>query len=273
MKVAFVAVNYNNWHISSNYVASVKAIKDYTLHDISIVIVDNCSSADDFANLKREIEYMDDVILVRTDENLGYFGGLNYGIKQIDYCSFDYVVAGNNDLFFTRDFLNSLSQKTYKEDQVVIVPDVMTINGVHQNPQFVDCPNKARVLAYSVYYSCYFLALIIDFIYGTSRVRRLENKKIKTDESIEIFQCTGAVLIMKPSFFRTCGLLDDSLFLWGEEVALAHQLKMSNRKLLYDPDLVVIHMESASVSKVASYKKYKIWQESFKKYKKWYTSK
>ena len=270
MKVAFVAVNYNNWHISANYVSNVKAIRDIEKDDVTIVIVDNSSQNEDFNHLKREIGDLAGVILVRTEKNLGYFGGLNYGIQQVKYDNLDYVIAGNNDLFFTRDFLNILRDKKYDKKQTVIVPDLLTINGIHQNPQFINVPSKKRQLGYKLYYSWYPISLLIDVIYKSKRKARLHEKQEKHEEPVQIFQCTGALMIFTPQFFEHCGLLDDSLFLWGEEVALAHQLVEVGDKMLYDPDLCVIHMENASVGSIASYRKYKLWQKSYKVYRNYY---
>lgn len=273
MKIAFIAVNYNNWHISANYVSNVKAIRNYEQHDITIVMVDNASYDDDFRLLQNEIGDTQDVMLVRSEKNLGYFGGLNFGIKEIDYNLFDYVIIGNNDLFFMRDFLDVLTSKKYNKEQTVVVPDLLTVHGIHQNPQFIEVPSKGRQLGYKIYYSCYPVAIIIDILYSLKRKARTKAKREKLSKSIEIFQCTGALMILRPDFFAHCGLLDDSLFLWGEEVALAHQLVEAGDKMLYDPELIVVHMESASVGKIASYRKYKLYQKSFATYKNYYYTK
>lgn len=270
MKLAFIAVNYNNCYISANYVANVKAIRNIENHKLDIVIVDNCSKEDDYRILKSEIEYDANVIVVRSRENLGYFGGLNYGIKQINYEKYDYVIVGNNDVFFGRDFIDILDSKKYADNQTVIVPDLETINGIHQNPQFIDVPSKKRQFGYKIYYSCYLLAKLIDMVYKIKRTKRFKEKKKCNKEEKEIFQCTGALILLRPAFFKHCGLLDDSLFLWGEEVALAHQLVLAQDKMLYDPELKVIHMENASVKKITSYNKYKLWRKSYNIYKNYY---
>lgn len=270
MKLAFVAVNYNNYAISTNYVSNVKSLRWYSVHDIDIVIVDNCSKNADFHRLKMSLLGEKDTLLVRSDKNLGYFGGLNFGIKQIDYTAYDYIIAGNNDLFFDRDFLRILEKKQYTEKQTVIVPDIVTLGGIHQNPQFISVPSSKRLWGYKVYYSSYPVAVIIDLLYKAKRAKRNEEKKRCLETSTEIFQCTAALMLFRKEFFDHCGLLDDSLFLWGEEVALAHQLVEAGDKMLYDPDLKVTHMENATVRRIASYKKYKLWRKSYRKYKNWY---
>ena len=156
MKIAFVAVNYNNCWITTNYVSNIKAIHGYEKHDVEIVIVDNASQENDYKSLKKQIEKEQDVRLVHSDKNLGYFGGLNFGIKILNYKDYDYIIAGNNDLFFSRDFFEILEKKKYGNKQTVIVPDLETISGVHQNPQFIDVPSAKRQLGYKVYYELQF---------------------------------------------------------------------------------------------------------------------
>lgn len=273
MKIAFVAVNYNNCWITTNYVSNIKAIHGYGKHDIEIVIVDNASQENDYKELKRQIEKETDVRLVHSEQNLGYFGGLNFGIKLLNYKDYDYIIAGNNDLFYSRDFFETLEKKKYGNKQTVIVPDLETISGVHQNPQFIDVPSAKRQLGYKVYYSCYLMAVVIDMLYKKKREKRMAEKKKADNQGKEIFQCTGALMLFRPEFFEHCGLLDDSLFLWGEEVALAHQLVEAGDKMYYDPDLKVIHMENASVGKIASYNKFKLWKKSYMVYKDYYYDK
>ena len=115
MKIAFVAVNYNNCWITTNYVSNIKAIHGYEKHDVEIVIVDNASQENDYKSLKKQIEKEQDVRLVHSDKNLGYFGGLNFGIKILNYKDYDYIIAGNNDLFFSRDFFEILEKEEIRK--------------------------------------------------------------------------------------------------------------------------------------------------------------
>lgn len=267
MKVAFIAVNFNNSYITINYVNNIVGIKDINKHDFKIVIVDNCSNLNDYKYLKSGLEDIRNVTLVRSEKNLGYFGGLNLGIKQIDYNEYDYVIVGNNDIVFEKDFCNKLSAKNYDNNDFVIVPDLKTLDGVHQNPQYISRPSKIRKLCYSIYYTSYPLALIIDFIYSIKKKIDKEKKKIKEEEACRIFLCTGACMILKGEFFKKCGLLDDVFFLWGEEAALIHQIEEAGGSLLYDPELFVLHFENASVRKITSKNKYKLFKKSYDVYK------
>ena len=67
-----------------------------------------------------------------------------------------------------------------------------------------------------------------------------------------------------------CGYLDDSVFMWGEEVLLAHQVEVAKGVITYDPSLYVLHMESASVNKISSRKSFKMTKASYKIYRDYY---
>ena len=105
MKIAFIAVNYNNSYITINYVNSILQMKNIDSYDFSIVIIDNNSNLDDYKYLKSGLEGLKNVKLIKSDKNLGYFGGLNLGIKQIEYDKYDYVLVGNNDIIFEPNLL------------------------------------------------------------------------------------------------------------------------------------------------------------------------
>lgn len=269
-KVAFIAVNYNNCYVTINYISNIKNIRNIGKYNVKIIIVDNASEKKDVEILQHALCDIDDVVLLKSPKNLGYFGGINMGIREINYKNYDYIIAGNNDLFFDRDFLNILFSKKYDSQYTVIVPDLITRDGIHQNPQFIVPPGKIRKLGYAFYYLCYPIARIIDVLYSPKRKKNINSRKKKLKKKAEIYMCTGALLLLRSSFFEHCGLLDDSLFLWGEEVLLSHQLFLVGDKMLYDPELRVFHMESISVSKIDTYKKYKLWKKSYKIYHNYY---
>lgn len=267
MRVAFIAVNYNNYLISLNNVSNILSLKGDIERDV--IIVDNASDEKDYHALKEGFIESDHTFLVRSDKNLGYFGGLNYGLKAIDLKKYDYVVIANNDLIYRYDFLEVLEKSEYKENCMVIAPELITIDGRYQNPQRVNKPSKKRRMSYDLYYSNYVISQTMQFLYSTFlRKKRKERDRVLT--KTDIFQLTGACMILTPKFFECCGYLDDSVFMWGEEVLLAHQVEVAKGVITYDPSLYVLHMESASVNKISSRKSFKMTKASYKIYRDYY---
>ena len=83
MKVSFVTVSYNNYEITSNYVASIKFMRGYENFVDKIVIVDNCSNDDDYYQLKKNLEEEPKVIIIRSNKNVGYSKGINIGLEYL----------------------------------------------------------------------------------------------------------------------------------------------------------------------------------------------
>lgn len=267
LKVAFISVNYNNYLISLNNISNILSLKGDIEKDI--VIVDNGSENRDYLSLKEGWPDVSNAKLIRSEKNLGYFGGLNIGLKSLTLSDYDYVIIANNDLIYKYDFLEVLCNSSYDNNCLVIAPELITIDGRYQNPQRVNKPSSKRQFAYSIYYSNYYISELMEFFYSA-----FFRKKIKAKNRIvhrtNIFQLTGACMVLTPEFFRRCGYLDDSVFMWGEEVILAHQVEKAGGFITYDPTIYVMHMENASVRKIPSKKSFEMRRNSYKKYKKYY---
>ena len=103
--VYFITVNFNNSDSTINYIHSIRNLTP-TQDDINIIIVDNNSEESDFNELETTIKHVKNVKLIRSESNLGYFGGLNVGISSISYMSIEsakLLVIGNNDVLFRKD--------------------------------------------------------------------------------------------------------------------------------------------------------------------------
>ena len=79
--------------------------------DISIncIVVDNSTDLNDSLLLVDICSRYDWVSIIKSDNNAGYFGGLNIGLRGISYKDYDAVVICNNDL----DFDNLIHQKIF----------------------------------------------------------------------------------------------------------------------------------------------------------------
>lgn len=193
------------------------------------------------------------VHVVASSENLGYFGGLNLGIKYLrERCGdLDAVVIGNNDLLFAEDFVDSLVRcESLLRNYAVISPDVVTLDGVHQNPHVIESISKAREVLYSIYYSNYYVARVLKWIANTTRP--LSNRKDELHWRVPrcIHQGHGSCYILSPIFFRHFDLLWAPSFLMGEEYFLSKQLKDVGHQVYYEPAISVLHCCHATISGV-----------------------
>ena len=269
MKISFVCVNYNNHVITTNYADNIMAMAGSDERLDKIIIVDNASDKEDYQALCRALETNGRVKIIRSESNKGYFGGLNLGIEYMKtHCDSDVVCIGNNDLIFERDFLESYFNENYDEQIFTVIPDVVTIGGKHQNPQYRDRLSRMRILGYDIYYQNYFFAILIETVMGFMKHRR-EKTTQDFKKSGKIFLCTGACMILQKRFLDICGQLSEEVFMWGEEAIFTGQIHQHGGTLYYDPQLRVTHMENATVNKISNYNKYKLVQASYRVYRKY----
>lgn len=265
MKTAFICVNYNNSKVTRDYILNVLGFKD--THDIKIIIVDNASRKEDVNNLEQFIDALniDAVVLIKSDVNLGYFKGLNLGIKlAIENNYNDYVIVGNNDLEFASNFLSELYKIPFTSNELVVAPDVVTIEGIHENPHVINKMSFLRKMKQEIYFSNYNLAKLINRFYSTDR-----KPKSFDPERKYIYMGIGALYVLTPNFFKHFNKLWDDVFLYGEEAILAGQIQSVNGKIIYEPLLKCNHNESATTSKMESKYKYDTIKKSYKIYKKY----
>jgi GT2 family glycosyltransferase len=270
MNIGFVFTNFNNSLYTREVVKSLE--EGSGSNSFTIVIVDNCSSTDDVESLKIIQRDFPRVKLIYNKENVGYFSGLNIGIKylrQLDII-FGGIVVGNNDLVFPGDFLERMTRCKYLfRKHAVISPDIVTLDGVHQNPHVRDKTSNFREIVWDVYYSNYFIAQLIRWVAKVTRSVTERKDYTGYNKNGVIYQGYGACYILTPQFFRNFEELWSPTFLMGEEFFLWKQLSDRNLTIFYEPNIVVSHHDHATVAKVPSRIKWDICKKSHSIYKKY----
>lgn len=267
-KYIFVTVNYNNHLYTLKYVESIRKLSAHS-SAVEIIIVDNNSIPSDYHALEVAVKEVCGITLLRGEKNIGYFGGLNRGLDQIQDKFGKIIIVGNNDLEFEAGFLSHLEKIIYDDKTFALAPNVITANGYHQNPHCVHRVSAFRKLGYRIYFLNYYVG---QFIYQmTQRYKRTRypHNNNACEKQIYIYMGIGACYVLTEHFFEHCEKLDDRVFLWGEEALFAGQVAAAGGKILYDPSIIIYHNENTTVSKIPSRQSYKIQQRSFKIYSKY----
>lgn len=259
-----VVVNYNSYTETIKLNHSLKSCDiDYRL-----IVVDNNSDDLNINGLIKEFSDDNRVDVLFLDDNVGYFPALNKGLSLVgekDRNS-SYTIIGNNDLVFNESFFDGLVSGEYDSDIMAISPSVVTINNVYQNPSAAKKPSAYKYYMYSLYYSNFFVGRFILWVWRKLGLG-IDTNYIKDTEEREIFIGIGAVYVLLPKFFEKNSKLEYPLFLYGEEAFFSQQLHNTGGRLLYKPDIEVVHLESVSTSKIPSRKNYELNKKAFKVYK------
>jgi GT2 family glycosyltransferase len=267
MKIGFVMTNYNNATLT---LKAIESINRFENNLIKIIVVDNQSNDNDINKLKDIEKKSSNVEIIFSDVNLGYFKGLNLGIKKLRMENYEYIVVGNNDVLFPEDFIQSIEKKiNLFERYPVVSPNIITIDGFHQNPHVINKISSFRELMYDFYHINYTLSKIITKI--ARLTKSFTDRKDETFHEVaqEIYQGYGALYILGPKFFENFDELFSPTFLMYEEFFLSKQLSEKGYKIFYEPSIKITHLMHATTNELPAKTKWKLSREAHNVYRKY----
>jgi len=118
-KASVIVLTYNNLDYTKACLDSLERFTDYP--DWELIIVDNASTDGTPAFLKDYANNRPHMRLILNDENLGFAGGNNCGLRAAQG---DYVVLLNNDTYVTQGWLYGLIRHLTKDPQLGLVGPV-----------------------------------------------------------------------------------------------------------------------------------------------------
>lgn len=267
MTYGYICTNYNNSRFTREAVLSLAARNRFYS-----VVVDNASRHESVAELQDFAAGRPDVELLLNDANLGYFRGLNAGIRRLREVrpDIDTMVIGNNDLVFPPDFADELDRNSDTFQQhAVVSPNITTLDGEPQNPHVIHGVSKMRELVYDLYFANYTLARMIRWAAGATRRFTRRADEFQNEIARPIYQGHGSCYILTPVFFRHFAELWAPTFLMGEEFFLSKQLSDKGMQVYYEPSIHLQHHCHASIASLPSRKMWEIAREAHREYRKY----
>jgi GT2 family glycosyltransferase len=269
LKIAYICTNFNNASYTHEAVSSL--LKN-TGHDVTVVVVDNCSTLTDQEELRRHFAGVNQVHLVFSKVNLGYFPGLNEGLAVVrqSYPEIVWMIVGNNDLIFPADILDKIeAAKDFLKSHAVVSPDIVTVEGEHQNPHVISGISWAREFVYDIYFSNYFIGCIVKWL-----AKKLRSIADRPDEkqwefARSIYQGHGACYLLTPRFFEQFEKLWAPTFLMCEEYFLSKQLSDLGQSVFYEPAIQVVHHWHGSLDKLPSKQRWRMAKDAHREYRKY----
>lgn len=276
MKYGFVILHYLVSEVTKQCVDSILTKFQ---EDIEVVIVDNASPNNSGALLKDYYSNYTNVEVLINNENAGFARGNNIGYKYLrENGLYDFIIVMNNDVMIEQeDFLEKINSIYHQTQFAVLGPDIYCPAwNVRQNPARSKGLSYARVASLKKSYERWCAHPLIHYIKdeiqnkiknrSQSEIQGIE--RISKDNQLENVVLHGACYIFSHVFIRCRDkAFNPGTFLYVEEDILYYECLMSGLKMVYSPDLKVIHWEeiSASASTRSRYeKKKRKFQETIK---------
>ena len=102
----------------------------------------------------------------------------------------------------------------------------------------------------------------------SKRFGRYNLTYLDPDEVAEIDSVVGAFMLVRAEALRQVGLLDESFFMYGEDLDWAYRIKKVGWKVYYNPQVTVLHYKRAASrhSRKASYEFYRAMRIFYRKH-------
>jgi len=215
-KISIIIVNYKTDELILDLLKGLK-----NDNSIEIIVVDNSPKN----TLKKNLPVRDDLKYYFTGKNLGFSGGNNYGISR---AKGEWLFLLNSDTKTTTEDILELLKKTEKSGYLVSAPKL-----VQPDKQIQDNVG---------YFDNYFQNLINAIF---ARPRKLNCSGVKKPLAADYL--TGAAMLVHRSVFDRAGFLDDKhYFMYFEDIDFSQRLHKSGFKVLYLPDIKIVHYGGAS---------------------------
>ena len=259
MKISFVILHYQNIDDTKQCVESILALKKVKKVDIDILIIDNDSPNKTGKSLENLYKNDDKIRVEILAKNYGFSKANNIGYNICKENGANYIIMLNNDIVFEdKNFLvNLTNNKHYFDNYEIIAPDIINLNGDHQNPNKIYPASPLKCIKNIVYRFLIIMLLKIPFI--SRKICLKENQKEakwmekyyleKRTVNGDVFVPFGAFLIFTNKWIEKENIaFPSNTFLYMEEDTLSVYLSYKKYKIMYCEDLCVRHKEGRSVA-------------------------
>ncbi len=235
MKLSIIIVNYNVQYFLENCLRTVE-IAAKKLGDCEIFVVDN-NSVD--GSMKMVRDQFPSVIRIENTQNVGFSKANNQAIQQ---SKGEFVLLLNPDTVVEEDtFLNCYNfMKSHPEAGGL---GVSMVDG-----RGVFLPESKRGLPTPdvAFYKIFGLSALFP---KSRRFGKYHLGYLPNDEINEIDVLSGAFMWLRKETLDKVGLLDETFFMYGEDIDLSYRITLGGYKNYYFPDARIIHYKGESTKK------------------------
>lgn len=229
--VSILILNYNTCRLTMDCIRSV--YESDTSFSYEIILIDNNSHDDSVEKISREFP---GVTLIANKENVGFARGNNQGMEV---ASGRYVLLLNSDTVIRRDTLETMVSFMDTRPDLgasgckVILPDGSLDKA---------CKRGFPTPAASFYYAFGFSRLFPD----KPRFNGYQLGYLSPDEAYPVDCLVGAFMLVRRETIDRVGGLDETFFMYGEDLDWCYRIKEAGWGIYYYPQTSIIHLKGGS---------------------------
>lgn len=219
--VAVVLINWNNYQ---DTLECIDSIQKSTYKNIYIIVVDNNSQNNSVQILNEKAK---DIKLILSDENTGFTGGNNIGIRYAIKVNADFILVLNNDTLIEKSAIEGLILASIEHNDV----DIFT-------PKILFHPDRNLIWSAGTTYD---KNKLIGLNYGYKINDSPEFNTIR-----DLDYGVGCALMVRSSVIKKIGALTEDYFATWEDVDFGLRAREAGFIIRYIPSSIIWHKESSS---------------------------
>jgi GT2 family glycosyltransferase len=224
-EVAIIVLNWNNYEDTKKCLESLGEIE---YHNYEVIVVDNGSSDQSGEILRSEF---DQCHFIFSEENCGFAGGNNIGIRYAAKERFPYIVLLNNDVIASPGFLTPLVITAERQEKIAAVSGL--IYGSENNDLWYAGGQINSTL-----------------------VRDRARGDIGPEPEYSVGKVTGALALLSREFIEEFEILNEDYFIGLEDTEMSWIAQTNGWRLMVNPNSKVTHKVGASRGNDTAYTYY-----------------
>ncbi len=238
--LAVVIVNYNVRDLLCTCLRSVYESQGNL--GFQVCVVDNNSEDDSVAMVKKEYPQ---ALIIANEENVGYPTANNQGLHALGVDSDNpsdrprFCLLLNPDTEVPADAFSYLADYLDANPEIAVVgPKLVMLDG--------NLDLACRRAFPSPKVSAYRMLGLSRLFPDSPRFGRYNMTYLPEDQIAEVDSVVGAFMMVRVEAVSQVGLMDERFWMYGEDLDWAKRMKDVGWKVVYNPEVTVLHVKRAS---------------------------
>lgn len=232
--LSIITINYNGLKDTCELIESLPADNK----SLEVIVVDNASTQDEASEIENRFPH---VTVIRSDQNLGFAGGNNLGIKAahgkyLFFLNNDTLLEARGKRLEVRDLILPLINRLENDDKIGMVCPKIRFTWGHQPIQFAGYTRLTSITLRNKTIG-----------YG-------EEDKGQYDTPHLTPYAHGAAMLVKREVIEKVGMMPECYFLYYEELDWSVMIRRAGYDIWYDPAFTVFHKESQTTGQTSPLK-------------------
>lgn len=238
MLLSIIIVNYNSGEMLRD---CLKSIYDSQISfEFETIVIDNASADDSLGKAKSSYP---DVVYIENHENTGFARANNQGIRM---AKGKYILIQNPDTLVIGNAIERLVDYVAANHGVGIAAGKL-LNGdrtlQHSIRRFPSASSQ-------LFEACFLHKLLPRLSKNLGEVVLDDTEYSKP---LDVDWISGAIMLINREALEKVGMLDESFFLYAEEVDWCYRMKLNGWRILYYPEAVFVHFKGKTKANLRLY--------------------